>query len=88
MTIYWRPHHEWNSNLPPAPDFIAFDDEELIGRVFQIQYGQGQGRWVWTMTVGPPGLRLTFATSGVEDRRGEAGRRVVEAYERLRRRPA
>jgi hypothetical protein len=39
--------------------------------------------WFWTMTALRPGPRITFPTSGTEARRGDAGRRVVEAYERL-----
>jgi hypothetical protein len=35
------------------------------------------------MTVVRPNPRITFQTSGTEARRGDAGRRVVEAYERL-----
>jgi hypothetical protein len=34
------------------------------------------------MTALRPGPRITFPTSGTETRRGDAGRRVVEADER------
>jgi hypothetical protein len=35
------------------------------------------------MTIVRPGPRPGFPTNGTEARRGDAGRRVVEAYERL-----
>ena len=49
----------------------------------RIPTGPERGLWFWTITALRPGPRITFPTSGTEARRGDAGRRVVEAYERL-----
>jgi hypothetical protein len=40
------------------------------------------------MTIVRPGLRVGFPTNGTEACRGDAGQRVVEAYQRLLRRSA
>ena len=62
-------------------DFVAFDGDVVIGRVLQGTGGPDRGSWTWSVTVDLPGPRLT-ARSG-ETRRGDAARRVVEAYEKL-----
>jgi hypothetical protein len=49
----------------------------------RIPTGPERGLWFWTITALRPGPRITFPTSGTEARRGDADRRVVEAYERL-----
>jgi hypothetical protein len=54
----------------------------------QIPHRPEQGLWFWTMTAVRPGPRVTFPTNGTEARRGDAGRRVVDAHERLLRRNA
>jgi hypothetical protein len=69
-------------------DFQALDGDEIVGRVYQIPHGPQEGLWFWTMTVVRPGPRVAFPTNGTEARRGDAGRRVVEACERLLRRNA
>jgi hypothetical protein len=75
---------EWERIPDGLPeDFRALDGDEIVGRVYQIPPGPQAGLWFWTMTAVRPGPRLPPPTSGTEARRGEAGRRVVEAYERL-----
>ena len=69
----------------PDTDFIAFDGEEIIGRVYRIRHGTEQGLWFWSMTVSLPGPAFT-ARDGTEARRGDTGRRVVEVYEAMLRR--
>jgi hypothetical protein len=69
----------------PPDDFVAFDGDETIGRVYRIRHGTEEGLWFWTMTVSRPGPAFT-ARDGTEVRRGDAGRRVVEAYEAMLRR--
>jgi hypothetical protein len=64
-------------------DFRALNGDEIVGRVYQIPIGPERGFWFWTMTALRPGPRITFPTSATEARRGDAGRRVVEAYEWL-----
>jgi hypothetical protein len=63
-----------------AEDFQALDGDEIVGRVYQYPHGPQPGLWFWTMTVVRPGPRLPPPTSGTETRRGDAGRRVTEAY--------
>jgi hypothetical protein len=75
---------EWERIPDGVPeDFQALDGDEIVGRVYQNPTGPERGLWFWTMTVVRPGPRITFPRSGTEARRGDAGRRVVEAYERL-----
>jgi hypothetical protein len=66
-----------------AHDYTALDGEAVVGRVYRIEGGPGQGLWFWSMTAHRPGPRPPIPTDGREARRGAAGRRVVEAYERL-----
>ena len=68
---------------PPQPDFAALDGETIIGRVYQYPHGPEKGLWFWSMTASRPGPRFLGRISGVEEKRGEAGRRVVEAYHAL-----
>ena len=85
VTIYWHPHLEVYPELPPEHDFIAFDEEseDSIGRVHLMKHSEQQGRWCWSMFAHSNTGRVPFETHGHEDSRGEAGRRVVEAYRRL-----
>jgi hypothetical protein len=55
----------------------------MVRPVYQHPHGPQAGLWFWTMTTVRPGPRVAFPTNGTEARRGDAGRRVVEAYERL-----
>ena len=78
MPVQWE---RIRNSLPE--DFRASNGDEVVGRVYQIPHGPGQGLWFWTMTATRPGPRITFATNGRVAHRGDAGRRVVEAYEKL-----
>ena len=85
VTIYWHPHHEVYPELPPEHDFIAFDEEseDSIGRVHLMKHSEQRGRWCWSMFALSNTGRVPFEIYGYEDKRGDAGRRVVEAYRRL-----
>ena len=85
MIVYWRPHHEVYPKLPPEQDFLAFDEasEESIGRVDIEKHGANVGRWRWSMYAHSHTGKVPFQTHGHEDSRGDASRRVVEAYKRL-----
>ena len=61
-------------------DFTAFDGELLLGRVYQHQDGPQKGLWFWTMPVERRGPPFPGPTQGIEERQGDAGRRVAEAY--------
>jgi hypothetical protein len=75
---------EWERIRDGLPeDFRALDGEEIVGRVYQIPHGAGAGLWFWTMTAVRPGPRFPYPTNGREIHRGDAGRCVVEMYERL-----
>src|SRR3954467_13300897 len=78
--ITWR--LTW-PNEPPKPGFATLDGERVVGRVYQYPHGPQQGLWFWTMTISLPGPRFLGPISGVEEKRGDAGRRVVEAYHAL-----
>ncbi|MFL5130764.1 MAG: hypothetical protein ACJ8DD_11525 [Microvirga sp.] len=69
----------------PPDDFVALDGDEIIGRVYRIRHGTQEGFWLWSMTVSRPGPAFT-ARDGTEARRGDTGRRVVEAYVAMLRR--
>ena len=85
MNVYWRPHHEVHPELPPEQDFLAFDEESEadVGRVYFMTHSGQDGRWFWPMYAQSTTGRGPFETYGHEDSRGDAGRRVVEAYKRL-----
>ncbi len=85
MNVYWRPHHEVYPKLPREPDFLAFGEatEESIGRVYIEKHSANVGRWRWSLFAHSHTGRVPFETHGHEDSRGDAGRRVVEAYRKL-----
>ena len=85
MNIYWRPHHEVYPELPPGQDFLAFDEatDKDVGRVYEMSHHVVAGSWCWSMYAHSNSGRVPFETTGYEMSRGEAGRRVVEAYKRL-----
>ena len=85
VTVYWTPHHEVYPELPRKPDFLAFDEatDKDVGRVCEmIQYVLA-GSWRWSMYARSHTGRVPFETHGYAESRGQAGRRVVEAYKRL-----
>jgi hypothetical protein len=60
MRVEWMRHSDVYPDLPPSDlDWVAFDGDEIVGRVMQYQHGKEQGRWLWSMTV----LRLGTAES-------------------------
>jgi hypothetical protein len=69
-------------DLKPSDFEITFDGPQSIGRVYRCEHGSDRGCWFWSMTVVHPGPPFR-ERSGIETRRGEAARRVVETYERL-----
>ena len=81
----------WGVDAGLEADFCAVDPERpgatererYIGRVYQIPHGPGKVQWFWTMTCTKPGARSPFPTRGREERRGDAGRRVIECYRRM-----
>lgn len=83
--VYWRPHHEVHPELSPDQDFLAFDEAlgKSIGPVYIEKHSANVGRWFWTMYAHSTTGKVPFAIQGHEDRRGEAGRRVAEAYRKL-----
>jgi hypothetical protein len=93
MSIYWMrtaevyPASGWRRNALMAfdpevrfPRFHMTEGDETIGNVHLIKGGLQSGLWQWSMTVALPGPRYGSPTSGVEESRGAAGRRVIEVY--------
>ncbi len=83
MDIYWRAHHEVHPELAPNQDFIAFDGERDIGRVYLMKHSVQAGCFSWSMYAHSNTGLVPFLTWGVEASRGDAERRVVEAYRLL-----
>jgi hypothetical protein len=82
MSIEWMRHCDVYRDIPESDvDFIAFDDDQIIGRVMQFEFGPENGVWFWSMVVTRPGQ--SGETNGRVKSRGEAGRCVVAAYKRL-----
>ena len=82
MVISWRPQHDVHAGRLPGPDFLAFDGDRIIGRIFRIGPREGGGRWYWTVMatgicapVVPP--------TGIEARQADAETSLALAYERL-----
>ncbi len=57
--------------------------DTYMGNVHQIEAGPGGGMWQWSVTATFPGPRFPGATNGQEISRKDAGRCVVECYERM-----
>src|SRR4051795_4807724 len=78
VPVTWMRHSDIYRDPPPSDlDWVAFDGNEIVGRVMQYQHGKEQGQWLWSMTVLRPGADQI--KSGTSDTIGEAGQRVVEA---------
>ncbi len=83
MNITWLRTSDAFPHLDPSDkDFTAFDGDEVIVPDYQLEAGPEQGIWFWSMTADRPGPRFA-GRSGRAARRGDAGRRVVDAYQRL-----
>ncbi len=82
MVISWRPRHEVYPDHAPAPDFLAFDGERVIGRMFQMTHRGSTTRWYWTVMATGAGA-LVEPPCGVEDRQDSATQCLVGAYEQL-----
>ncbi len=85
VTVYWRPYHEVYPEFDPDQDFLAFDEAtaESIGQVCLEHHSAYRGHWRWSMYARSNTGRVPFEIHGHEDSRGDAGRRVVEAYKLL-----
>jgi hypothetical protein len=83
VPVVWMLSSDAFPKHPPGDaDFVALDGELLVGRVYRIGQGTDRGQWLWTMLVDLPSPRIT-PRNGTAPTRGEAGRKVIEAYERL-----
>jgi hypothetical protein len=67
MPMAWRLQHQVHPDRSPAPDFLAFDGERVVGRMFQIAHAVSTSRWLWTLTA-PGAAPFDGATCGVEER--------------------
>ncbi len=95
MKLYWMktseawPEYSWMDN-----EVTCFDEhkpgrlnnsrwETYIGSVHQIEGGSGGGMWAWSVTATFRGPRFPGPISGREISREDAGRCVVECYQRM-----
>jgi hypothetical protein len=83
MVVSWRLRHEVYRDRAPAPDYLAFEGERVIGRMFQITHAGNAGKWLWTVMATGTGDLPDGPPSGVEFRQDDAARCLVEAYEQL-----
>jgi hypothetical protein len=71
----WR--HSWKEK--PGNDFVGFDGERQIGRIFQINEPWTKERWFWIVhTEG--GEKLNWPTAGYEVDAAYAACRVEMVY--------
>jgi hypothetical protein len=82
VTIAWRAQHEVHCDRPPAPDFLAFDGERVVGWMFEIGHVGRTGRWLWALTATEAGP-FDGPTCGVEERQDDAARCLIDAYDHL-----
>src|SRR4051794_37199519 len=83
MMVEWMRHCDVFTDLPPSDlDWVALDGDRIVGRVMQYVSGRESGLWLWSMVATAPGPMI-LPNSGRAGTRAEAGRRAVEAYERL-----
>ncbi|MGN6774791.1 hypothetical protein [Rhizobium sp.] len=75
----WR--HSWKNK--PGTDFVGFDGERQIGRVFQIDEAGTRGKWLWIVhTEGED--KMNWPSSGYEADVTYAACRVEMVYENIR----
>ncbi len=94
-SIYWMKTSEaWPDDTWLETSWTCFDEDKpdresgsrwhtYIGNVHQEPHGPLAGTWAWSLTATLPGPALPFSRNGREDKRGDAGRRLTEAYERM-----
>ena len=95
VKLYWMKSSEaWPGDNWLESDRSCFDEDKPerksdslrdthVGNVHQIEGNPGGGMWEWRVTARFPGLRFPDPTSGREISRKDAGRCVVECYERM-----
>jgi hypothetical protein len=95
MKIYWMKTSEaFPGDSWLETQFTCFDEDKpdresdsrwhtYIGNVHQEPHGPQAGMWAWSVTATFAGPKDPFPHSGREPTRKEAGRRVMETYERM-----
>ena len=95
VKLYWMKSSEaWPGGHWLESDRSCFDEDKpgrksdslwdtRVGDVHQIEGDPGGGMWEWRVTARFPGSRFPDPTSGREISRKDAGRCVVECYERM-----
>lgn len=74
----WR--HSWKEK--PGTDFVGFDGDLQIGRIFQIDEPWAKDRWFWIVhTEGED--RMNWPTAGREEFPAYAACRVEMVYENI-----
>ncbi|MGR9245055.1 hypothetical protein [Rhizobium leguminosarum] len=76
----WR--HAWKEK--PGDDYVAFDGDTQIGRIFRSQVGGVvDNRWFWIVAT-DGSHRLDWPSAGYEDSAYVASRRLEMIYESIR----
>ncbi|QND15104.1 hypothetical protein HB775_15315 [Rhizobium leguminosarum bv. trifolii] len=75
----WR--HGWKGK--PGDDFVAFNGDQQIGRIFQIHEPGLTARWFW-IVMADGGPRLDWPAAGFEETAYIASRRLEMVYENIK----
>lgn len=81
-----RPRYKWRHSWKekPGDDFVGFDGERQIGRIFQIPEPWTKEKWFWIVhTEGDE--KLNWPTAGYEESAIYAACRVEMVYENIKR---
>ena len=75
----WR--HSWAGK--PGNDFVGFDGEKQIGRIFRIDEPWTKGKWFWLVAT-EGGDRMNWPPAGYEDTAKLAACRIEKIYDSMR----
>ena len=79
-----RPRYKWRHSWKEKPrnDFVGFDGERQIGRIFQIDEPWTKARWFWIVHT-DGGSKLNWPTAGYEADAAFAACRAEMIYENI-----
>lgn len=90
MSTRYRPLYKWRgtkideSDQPTDLDWLGYDGEIIIGRIWFESSGPKSGQWRWS-GHGPQVRHRVLPHQGFEAEPGEAMRKVEDYYRRLMR---
>jgi hypothetical protein len=89
----WQRKYRWTRTWPgetgidgkPHEDYVGYDGDQNIGRIYQDLQTLKAGQWRWCAQW-PRGLSPVMPHNGWLPTAGEAARRVEEYWDRIRER--